>query len=271
MVWVNPIQARFPTVEEVVKKLTALVSSGPDWPYALVWFHGDTCHVPLPREGHLSVPPEGGTSSAICRRVSQLEVCQLLSSDSQVIYPIGLNGCEIPVVTSLPKSLANGTNLLGGKPIYLKVDILQSTIEGPEWKVSPSGNCPSILMPSPIKATLPKAEREVSMTMEVRDLLSWVGSHTSGHVSENSTPKRLNPMVVLTPLPNKLAHLSRPVDTSSQVSTPDDVKMTEASLEESPLPLSHSRDTRAQWQHPSSRCRPSPRRGQQGSRGAASY
>ena len=30
MIWVNPYQARVSTVEEVVKQLTALVSSGPD-------------------------------------------------------------------------------------------------------------------------------------------------------------------------------------------------------------------------------------------------
>ena len=233
-VWVNPYQARIPTVEEAVKQLTALVSSGPDWPYALVWLNGDTCHAPLPREGHLCILPEGGTSSATCRRVSQLEVCQLLSSGLQVIYPVGLNRHEIPLITSLPESLANGPNLPGGEPIYLRVDILQSIAEGPEWKASPPGNCPSILMANPIKATLPKAEREVSMTMEVRELLSQVGLDTSGHVSENLTPKRLNPMVVLTPPPHKLGEPSGPVDASSQVSTPDDAEMVEASLEEIP-------------------------------------
>ena len=183
MVWVNPYQARAPTVEEAFKQLTALVSSGPDWPYTLVQLNGDTCHAPLPREGHLSVLPEGGTSIAACRRVSQLEVCQLLSLGLQVVYPVGLNGCEIPLITSLPKSLANGANLPGGEPVYLEVDILQSIMEGPEWKASPPDNCPSILMASPIKATPPKAEREVSMTMEVRELLSWVGLDASGHIT----------------------------------------------------------------------------------------
>ena len=104
--------------------------------------------------------------------VSQLEICQLLSSGLQVVYPVGLNGHEIPLITSLPESLANGTNLPGGEPIYLRVDILQSIAEGLEQKVFPPGNHPSILMASPIKATLPKVKREVSMTMEVRDLLS---------------------------------------------------------------------------------------------------
>ena len=73
-VWVNPYQAKVPTVEEAVKQLTALVSSGPGWPFALVQLNRDTCHAPLPREGHLCVLPEGGTSCAACGRVSQLEV-----------------------------------------------------------------------------------------------------------------------------------------------------------------------------------------------------
>ena len=53
------------------------------------------------------------------------------------------------------------------------------------------------------------------MTMEVRELLSQAILDMSGHVSANSTPKRLNPMVILTPLPHKLGDLSGPVDTSS--------------------------------------------------------
>ena len=89
-------------------------------------------------------------------------------------------------------------------------------------------------MASPIKVTLPKVEREVSITIEVRELLSQAGLDMSRHISENLTPKRLNPMVILTPLPHKLGDPSEPVDTSSQVSTPDDAEMTEASLEEIP-------------------------------------
>ena len=81
MIWVNPYQAMVSTMEEAVKQLTALVSTRPDWPYALVRLNGDACHAPLPREGHLSILV-GGTSSTTCKRVSQLEICQLLSSGS---------------------------------------------------------------------------------------------------------------------------------------------------------------------------------------------
>ena len=174
-IWVNPYQARVSTMEDAVKQLNALVSTGPDWPNTLVWLNGDAHHVPLPIEGHLSTLVEGGTSSATCRRVSQLEVHQFLSLGSPVIYPVGLNGGEVPVIASLPKSLAKGTNLLEGKPIYLKVDILQSIVEGPKLKTLPPGSHPSsILILSPIRASLPKVEGEVSMTMEVRELLSQV-------------------------------------------------------------------------------------------------
>ena len=69
------------------------------------------------------------------------------------------------------------------------------------------------------------------MTMEVRSLLSQAMLDTSGHGSGNSTPRRPNPVVVLTPPPHKLKELPQPVDTSSQVSALDDAKMAETSLE----------------------------------------
>ena len=141
-VWVNPHQARVSTVEEAVRELTALVSSGPNWPYALVQLNEDTHHVPLPREGHLGILPEGGTNSTACRWISQLEVHQLLQLDLQVIYPVGLNGYEMPLITTLPGPLANGTSLTGGKYIYLGVDILQPIAEESDQKASPSGKCP---------------------------------------------------------------------------------------------------------------------------------
>ena len=47
-IWVNLYQARVSTVEEAVRQLTTLLSSGPNWPYTLVQLKGDTCHVSLP-------------------------------------------------------------------------------------------------------------------------------------------------------------------------------------------------------------------------------
>ena len=76
------------------------------------------------------------------------------------------------------------------------------------------------------------------MTMEVRSLLSQAMLDMSGHGSGNLTPRRPNPVVILTPPSHKPKELPKPVDTSSQMSTVDDVKMTEASLEGVPTTIS---------------------------------
>ena len=76
------------------------------------------------------------------------------------------------------------------------------------------------------------------MTMEVRSLLSWAMVDTSGHGSGDLTPKRPNVVVILTPPPHKLKELPKPMDTSSQVSALDNVKMVEASLEGVPTTIS---------------------------------
>ena len=223
-IWVNPCQARVHSMEKVVKDLTTWVSSGLNWPYALVQLHKDTCHVPLPKEGHLGILPQRGTETTACMRISQLEVCQLLISDQQVAYPIRLNGHEEPIITSLPESLANSVSLTGGESPYLEIDITQYLAEEPDQKALPIGKHSTIIIASPHKA------------MEVRSLLSRAMLDSSGHGSGNSTPRRPNPVVALTPPPHKLKELPQLVDTSSQVSALDEAEMAEASLEGSAPP-----------------------------------
>ena len=53
------------------------------------------------------------------------------------------------------------------------------------------------------------------MTLDVRELLSQVGLDMSRCTSGNSIPKRLEPVVLVTPLPTILEDFSQPVDTSS--------------------------------------------------------
>ena len=140
-IWVNPCQARVPSMEEAVNELSAWVSSGPNWPYTLMQLNKDTHHAPLPKEGHLIILPERGTNCTACRRISQ-QVHQLLISGLQVAYPVGLNGCKDPIITSLPKSLANGISLTGGRSIYLEVNIPQ-----PWWKSQIRRHCPLVDIP----------------------------------------------------------------------------------------------------------------------------
>ena len=76
------------------------------------------------------------------------------------------------------------------------------------------------------------------MTMEVRELLSQAGLDTSEHASGNSTPKKQEPVVLVTPLPTKPEDFPKPVDIASQVSALDATEMEDASLEEIPTPSS---------------------------------
>ena len=119
-------------MEEAVGKLTAWVSNGPNWPYALVQLQEDTCHAPLPKEGHLGILPLGGADTAPCRQISQLEVCQLLISGPQVAHLVGLDGSEEPIVTPLLGSLAKGISLISGESVFLGIDILPSPTDEPD-------------------------------------------------------------------------------------------------------------------------------------------
>ena len=146
-------------MEEVVGKLITLASSGPNWLYALVWLHKGTCHVPLPKEGHWASYLKEGQRRLPAGKSAQLEVCQLLIAGPQVTYPIGLNGCEEPVITSLPEPLANGISLTTDKPVYLEIDILPSPAEEPDRKVLPIGEVSTTVIASPHKSTPPKIRR----------------------------------------------------------------------------------------------------------------
>ena len=148
-----------------------------------------------------------------------------------VIYPIGLNGQEEPIITSLPEPLASGISLTAGEPIYLGIDILPPPVEEPEQKVLPFGEAFTIVVASPHKCP-PKSEG--SMTMEVRNLLSQAILEMSSCRSKNLTPRRPAPAVVPTTPPQKPDGPLQPVDNSSQANT----KMAEASLEDIPTSIS---------------------------------
>ena len=140
MVWVHPYQARVSTLGTAAEQLTQLTSTGPNWPYALVWLNGHAHHVPLPKEGHLSVLAEECTSHVPYGRIQHLEVHQLLSSGSQVVYPEGHNGCQVPMIMTLPESLSQGMTMLKGKSTFLQVDLSQSTTKEQEPKAPSLGS-----------------------------------------------------------------------------------------------------------------------------------
>ena len=108
IVWVNPNHIRAVITEEAVKKLTACTSSGINWPYALPQLYKGPCHAPLLKDGHLGVLPQREAKGTPCGQISQLKVYQLLATGPHVIYPVGLNGHDEPVITTLPELLASG-------------------------------------------------------------------------------------------------------------------------------------------------------------------
>ena len=159
VVWANPSQGRGASMEEVVEKLTTCTSSGTNWLYALVWLHEGTCHVPPPMEGHLGILPQRGAEAVPCGWISQHEVCQLLAAGPQVIYPIGLNGQDKPIITSLPEPVASGINLTAGKPIYLGIDNQSPPMEESDQKIPPLGEVSTIIVASPPQVP-PKIRRQ---------------------------------------------------------------------------------------------------------------
>ena len=92
LVWVGPHQVWASTVEEAVGTLSAYISSGPDWPYALRQLYEGSNYTHLPRDKHLGILPQGKAEESPYGWISKLKACQLLSAGPQVIYPVGLNG-----------------------------------------------------------------------------------------------------------------------------------------------------------------------------------
>ena len=115
----------------------------------------------------------------------------------------------------------------------LQVDLSQSATKEQESKtLSLGGGLSPTPAASPTRAFPPKVEGQICMTMEVSELLSWAVLDTSGLASKSFTPKRPGSLALATLVPLKLEDSAKLVDTSSQVSTPEDVEMDNPTLEE---------------------------------------
>ena len=123
LVWMNPHQTRTSTMEEAVEKLATCPSSGTDWPYVLAQLYEGSGHVPLPKGKNLGILPQGKVEGSSCWQISQLDVHQLLSTGPQVVYPTGLNGCDEPIITTLPEPLSSSMSIIASKHPYLEIDI----------------------------------------------------------------------------------------------------------------------------------------------------
>ena len=153
-------------MEEAVEKLAACPSNGTNWPYALVQLYEGSGHAPLPKGKHLGILPQGKAEETSCGWISQLNVCQLLSTSPQVVYPSGLNGHDEPIITTLPEPLSSGISIITSKHPYLEINIPPKGES--DTKVLPIGKASIILTTNPHKSP---PNQEGSMTAEVTHLL----------------------------------------------------------------------------------------------------
>ena len=78
-----------------------------------------------------------------------------------MVYPEGLKSCLVLVITSLPKTLAHGANVLDDEPTFLQVDLSQFKTEERRSKVpipgsdstSTSPTCPTMAPPPQIESS----------------------------------------------------------------------------------------------------------------------
>ena len=126
-------------------------------------------HTPLPKGKHLGILPQGKVKECPYGQISQLKVYQLLSGRPRVIYPVGLNGNDEPVMTTLPELLHSGTSVTKNKHPYMRIDIPPPPLEEPECTTLPVDEAHTI--PAAYSPKTPPKPR-VSIAAEVDDLLT---------------------------------------------------------------------------------------------------
>ena len=231
LVWISPHQAQASTMKEAVGTLSACISSGPNWPYVLAQLYEGSNHTPLPKGKHLGVLPQGKAEESPYGQISQLKVCQLLSTGPRVIYPVGLNGGDQLVTINLPEPLHSSSSITTNKHQHMRIDIPPLSPEEPECTTLPLGGAHAILA-----ATTPKTpwKPRISLMAEVDDLLKQGMVDDSSHESEHSAMGKAAAVEADMSLSHKVEVPALPVDTSSQAS----VEEGEASLESNPVNIS---------------------------------
>ena len=218
-------------MEEAVETLSAYLSSGPNWPYALAQLYEGSSHTPLPKDKHLGILPQGKVEESSYGWISQLEVCQLLSTGPQVVYPVGLNGNDEPVITTLPEPLSSGASITASEHPYMGINIPSPSLEESECKTSPVDKAHTI--PTTNSPKTPPKPR-ISIVTEVNNLLTQAMAEASSCKFKHSPLGKVTTVVAIKSLPQKSEASPQPVITSSQAS----MEEAEPSLEGLPANIS---------------------------------
>ena len=217
-------------MEEALGTLSACIPSGPNWSYVLAQLYEGSNHTPLPKDKHLGVLPQGKVESP-CGQISQLKVCQLLSTGPWVIYLVGLNGSDQPVTINLPELLHSGSSVTTDEHPYMRIDIPLPNPEVPECTTPPLGGAKA----TPA-ATVPKTpwKPRITLMAEVNDLLNRGMADDYNSKPEHSAMGKEAATEADMPLPHKAEVPAPPVDTSSQASVEEVV----ATLKSNPINVS---------------------------------
>ena len=86
------------------------------------------------------------------------------------MYPVGLNGNDELVTTTLPELLQSGASITTNKHPYMRIDTPPPPLKEPECTTLPVGKVHTI--PAANSPKTPPKPR-VSIAAEVDDLLTW--------------------------------------------------------------------------------------------------
>ena len=226
IVWIDSCQARMVSMGEALELLSSLTQEGSDWPYVLIQSYEGANHTPLPKDRHVRVLPQGEVGSP-SGQISQLKVCQLLSTRLSVVFPAELNGGDKSVIIDLPQSLHMGSSVITDKYPYTEVNI--PTLVPEEWN---KANLPLGEKHNTATADQPKTpwKPRITLIAEVNDLTDWGMTDNYDQESEHSATVEVPSTEVDTLPPLKMEKPVLLLDTLSQASAAE----TEASMESNP-------------------------------------
>ena len=162
-------------------------------------------------------------------QISQLNICQLLSTSPQVIYPSGLNGLDKPIITTLPEPLSSSKSVIANEHSYLEIDI--SVKMELDTKALLLGKASVIPKTVPPKSS---PEPKCSMATEVDSFLVQAMADTSSCKSKQSSPEKTATVAANTSPPCRSEVTTPSANTSSQAS----IEEAEGSLEDVPTNIS---------------------------------
>ena len=140
IVWINSLQARMFSMVEALEMLSSHTSEGSDWPYVLIQLYEGTNHMPLPKDRHVCILPQGKAESP-SGQISQLKIGWLLSTGPSVVFPIELNG----VTSRWPSICQNHCTLAPVSPLMsiltsrsTSLPLFQRSRMAPRWEAQHS-------------------------------------------------------------------------------------------------------------------------------------